>query len=113
MCLVGVAGVGCKPGQLRPARPGVDPGNEPPEPQYPSQRRWPIPGCRTAAAEHLPLTHSKPGGDVTGLSPGAAEEPGSVGDQRIGRAWSPAAEREWRGAVTMDALHLLRANGRC
>jgi hypothetical protein len=30
-----------------------------------------------------------------------------------GQAWSPAAEREWRGAVTMDALHLLRANGRC
>jgi hypothetical protein len=28
-------------------------------------------------------------------------------------AWSPAAEREWRGAVTIDALHLLRANGRC
>jgi hypothetical protein len=28
-------------------------------------------------------------------------------------AWSPAAEREWRGAVTVDALHLLRANGRC
>jgi hypothetical protein len=27
-------------------------------------------------------------------------------------AWSPAAEREWRGAVTVDALHLLRANGR-
>jgi hypothetical protein len=29
------------------------------------------------------------------------------------QAWSPAAEREWRGAVTLDALHLLRANGRC
>ena len=29
------------------------------------------------------------------------------------QAWSPAAEREWRGAVTVDALHLLRANGRC
>jgi hypothetical protein len=28
-------------------------------------------------------------------------------------AWSPAAEREWRGAVTVEALHLLRANGRC
>jgi hypothetical protein len=28
-------------------------------------------------------------------------------------AWSPAAEREWRGAVTVDTLHLLRANGRC
>jgi len=28
-------------------------------------------------------------------------------------AWSPAAEREWRGAITVDALHLLRANGRC
>jgi hypothetical protein len=28
-------------------------------------------------------------------------------------AWSPAAEREWRGAVTVDALDLLRANGRC
>jgi hypothetical protein len=27
-------------------------------------------------------------------------------------AWSPAAEREWRGALTVDALHLLRANGR-
>ena len=23
------------------------------------------------------------------------------------------AEREWRGAVTVDALQLLRANGRC
>jgi hypothetical protein len=29
------------------------------------------------------------------------------------QAWSPAAEREWRGAVTVDALSLLRANGRC
>ena len=29
------------------------------------------------------------------------------------QAWSPAAEREWRGGVTVDALHLLRANGRC
>ena len=28
-------------------------------------------------------------------------------------AWSPAAEREWRGAVTVDALQVLRANGRC
>jgi hypothetical protein len=28
-------------------------------------------------------------------------------------AWSPAAEREWRGALTVEALHLLRANGRC
>jgi hypothetical protein len=28
-------------------------------------------------------------------------------------AWSPAAGREWRGAVTVDALQLLRANGRC
>jgi hypothetical protein len=28
-------------------------------------------------------------------------------------AWSPAAEREWRGAVTVRALQLLRANGRC
>jgi hypothetical protein len=27
-------------------------------------------------------------------------------------AWSPAAEREWRGALTVDALQLLRANGR-
>jgi len=28
------------------------------------------------------------------------------------QAWSPAAEREWRGTVTVDALQLLRANGR-
>jgi hypothetical protein len=28
-------------------------------------------------------------------------------------AWSPAAEREWRGHMTVDALRLLRANGRC
>jgi hypothetical protein len=28
------------------------------------------------------------------------------------QAWSPAAEREWRGAVTVDALQLLHANGR-
>jgi hypothetical protein len=27
-------------------------------------------------------------------------------------AWSPAAELEWRGALTVDALRLLRANGR-
>jgi hypothetical protein len=26
-------------------------------------------------------------------------------------AWSPAAEREWRGFLTVDALRLLRANG--
>ncbi len=26
-------------------------------------------------------------------------------------AWSPAAEREWRGYLTVDALRLLRANG--
>jgi hypothetical protein len=28
------------------------------------------------------------------------------------QAWSPAAEREWRCAVTVDALYLLRASGR-
>ena len=28
-------------------------------------------------------------------------------------AWSPAGEREWRGHVTVDALRILRANGRC
>jgi hypothetical protein len=28
-------------------------------------------------------------------------------------AWSPAAEREWRGHMTVAALHTLRANGRC
>jgi len=28
-------------------------------------------------------------------------------------AWSPAAEREWRGHMTVQALHLLRAHGRC
>jgi hypothetical protein len=27
-------------------------------------------------------------------------------------AWSPAAEAEWRGSLTVDALLLLRANGR-
>lgn len=27
-------------------------------------------------------------------------------------AWSPAAELEWRGAITVDALAVLRANGR-
>jgi hypothetical protein len=27
-------------------------------------------------------------------------------------AWSPAAEHDWRGAVTVDALVVLRANGR-
>ena len=27
-------------------------------------------------------------------------------------AWSPAAEREWRGCKTVEALHILRANGR-
>jgi hypothetical protein len=27
-------------------------------------------------------------------------------------AWSPAAEREWRGFLTVDALRVLRANGR-
>ena len=26
-------------------------------------------------------------------------------------AWSPAAEREWRGFLTVDALRILRANG--
>jgi hypothetical protein len=26
-------------------------------------------------------------------------------------AWSPAAERDWRGALTVDALRMLRANG--
>ncbi len=27
-------------------------------------------------------------------------------------AWSPVAERDWRGSVTVDALRMLRANGR-
>jgi len=27
-------------------------------------------------------------------------------------AWSPAAEREWRGCKTVEALHILHANGR-
>jgi hypothetical protein len=26
-------------------------------------------------------------------------------------AWSPAAERDWRGFLTVDALRVLRANG--
>lgn len=29
------------------------------------------------------------------------------------QAWSPAAERDWRGSVTVTALSVLRANGRC
>jgi hypothetical protein len=29
------------------------------------------------------------------------------------QAWSPAAEREWRGHATVGALRILRANGRC
>jgi hypothetical protein len=28
-------------------------------------------------------------------------------------AWSPAAEADWRGSITVDALTVLRANGRC
>jgi hypothetical protein len=28
------------------------------------------------------------------------------------QAWSPAAEREWRGSVTVDAVRILRANDR-
>jgi hypothetical protein len=28
-------------------------------------------------------------------------------------AWSPAGEREWRGHVTVEALRILRAHGRC
>ena len=28
-------------------------------------------------------------------------------------AWSPAAEFEWRGRVTVDATRILRAAGRC
>jgi hypothetical protein len=27
-------------------------------------------------------------------------------------AWSPAAERDWRGFLTVEALRVLRANGR-
>jgi hypothetical protein len=27
-------------------------------------------------------------------------------------AWSPVAASEWRGSITVDALHTLRANGR-
>jgi hypothetical protein len=27
-------------------------------------------------------------------------------------AWSPAAERDWRGFLTVDALRILRANNR-
>jgi hypothetical protein len=27
-------------------------------------------------------------------------------------AWSPAAEQDWRGFVTIEALYTLRANGR-
>ena len=27
-------------------------------------------------------------------------------------AWSPVAEREWNGIKTVEALHILRANGR-
>ena len=28
-------------------------------------------------------------------------------------SWSPAAESDWRGSITVDNLHLLRQNGRC
>ena len=27
-------------------------------------------------------------------------------------SWSPAAEADWRGFITVDALRVLRANGR-
>jgi hypothetical protein len=27
-------------------------------------------------------------------------------------AWSPAATADWRGSITVDALRLLRGNGR-
>jgi hypothetical protein len=27
-------------------------------------------------------------------------------------SWPPAAERDWRGYLTVDALRILRANGR-
>ena len=27
-------------------------------------------------------------------------------------AWSPAAAADWRGSITVDALRLLRGNGR-
>jgi hypothetical protein len=42
----------------------------------------------------------------------AAAQLGDGGWMFNWQAWSPAAEREWRGAVTVDALQLLRANGR-
>ena len=42
----------------------------------------------------------------------AAAQLGDGGWMFNWQAWSQAAEREWRGVVTVDALHLLRANGR-
>jgi hypothetical protein len=58
-----------------------------------------------------------------------AEQPGRLHHRRVGRAaaagqrddggwmfnwpsWPPAAERDWRGYLTVDALRILRANGR-
>jgi len=58
------------------------------------------------------------GGFGDALEPGlrdpASAVPGSTGGVRAFNwpAWSPAAEREWRGFLTVDALRILRAN-RC
>ena len=42
----------------------------------------------------------------------AAGQAGDGGWTFAWPAWSPAAEADWRGSITVDALALLRANGR-
>jgi len=42
-----------------------------------------------------------------------AGDPRDDGGWTLNRpAWSPAAESDWRGFLTVDALRVLRANGR-
>ena len=60
---------------------------------------WPAP-CSTTRPSSAHLDH---------LAQGQKEDGGWAFNWP---AWSPAAERDWRGFLTVDALRVLRANGR-
>ena len=70
-------------------------------------------GLRAACPGRWPAACSSPRSSTAHLDHLAGAQRDDGGWTFNWMAWSPAAEPEWRGAMTVNALHLLRANGRC
>ena len=84
MCLVGVAGVVCDPGQV--ARAFIETPDETPEPQHPLQGLRPVTGRGMAPPAHLALTEAKLRSEDLRPRTRAREPPGRLAHSRIWRA---------------------------